>query len=326
MSDSLGQIIQPAVFGDVANLGLLATLPGKWVGQGRGWNMIALPVDKAHSGGKRFEFRLLLNQFDETLEFTNELTGVPNRGFPDDQHLNGLQYIQDISQLIAVDSLGSQISPVGPAGIHHETGLFLRLLDQLDKDSSGKPMDIARLGSVPHGDVLAALGNGLTIAPATGIDLAASAIGDFSGLPIGAGPRDLNNPYLAPYKKFHDQPFKGVVNVPGFPGFDPTNPLALLQSSPPTPFKSMTVIVLDTINHGGITNLPFIVHNANATEMRFVIWIEELQDSTPAAPKFQLQYAQRVLLEFFPSFGNPFAKIKWPHISINTLELDPKAT
>lgn len=283
--------------------------------------MIALPVDAANAGGERFKFRLLLNQFDETLEFTTHVLGVPNRGNPDDQTINGLKYTQDVVQQIAIDSMGSTISPTGSAGIHHEPGFFLRLLNQFHNDAQGRAMDIARLGTIPHGDAVAAIGSAFDVPGPTDISLATGAIGDFSALPLGAGPRDLSNPYLAPYKMFHDAPFKGTVTAPGFPGFDPTDPLALLGLGSGTPFKSMTVIILDTANSGGITNLPFVVEQANATSMRFVMWIEELEGSTPEAPKFQLQYAQRVMLEFFPAFGNPSSLIQWPHISINTLQL-----
>ena len=61
-------------------LGPLGLLPGKWVSQGRGWNMIALPF--AQPGF--LDYRLLLNQFDEVLNFTLVDKGVPNRGVSDD--------------------------------------------------------------------------------------------------------------------------------------------------------------------------------------------------------------------------------------------------
>ena len=48
-----------------SKLGPLSLLPGKWKGVGTGWNMIALPFDQAE-----FDFRLLMNQYDETLEFS----------------------------------------------------------------------------------------------------------------------------------------------------------------------------------------------------------------------------------------------------------------
>ena len=46
-------------------LGPLRLLPGTWQGKGTGWNMIALPFD-----GALFKYRILMNQYDETLNFT----------------------------------------------------------------------------------------------------------------------------------------------------------------------------------------------------------------------------------------------------------------
>jgi hypothetical protein len=310
-----GRILTQAKRGE-PSLGKLNNLPGSWQGQGRGWNMIALPDAKAPH-----KFRLLLNQFDEQLDFTCAFLNIPNRGLPNDQFLTGLQYTQDITQLIAVDSEGSNISPLGSASIHHEPGFFLSVLNPTTQPGGATEFDLARLGTIPHGDSLVALGTGGPVVPPTDIpDISSHAIGDFSALPIGAGPRDLTNPYLAAYKKFHDAPFKG--NVPGnFVGFDPTQPLDLLRVSGGQNFAGVTRILLDTKNRGGISNMPFIVKQADAVEMRFVMWIEELEGSTAAAPKFQLQYAQRVLLEFFERTDGIPGRIKWPHITINTLQL-----
>jgi hypothetical protein len=65
------------------DLGPLQLLPGRWVGSGRGWNMIALPF--ARAAGSFLDYRLLLNQFDEELNFTLVDKAVPNRGV-DDSH------------------------------------------------------------------------------------------------------------------------------------------------------------------------------------------------------------------------------------------------
>jgi hypothetical protein len=314
-----GRKLVQAVQGDPA-LGKLANLPGSWQGQGRGWNMIALPDNKAPR-----KFRLLLNQFDETLDFTCAFLNIPNRGIPADQFLTGLQYTQDITQIIAVDSEGSSISPLGSAGIHHEPGFFLHVMDAATQPAGATSFDIARLGTIPHGDSVVALGTDNDVVPPTNVpDTSVAAIGDFSALPIGAGPRDLTNTYLQAYDKFHLAPFKG--NVGGtFPGFDPAQPLDLLRFGGGQTFASVQRILLDTQNQGGISNMPFVIKQANATEMRFVMWIEELEGSTAAAPKFQLQYAQRVLLEFFPRVDGEPGKIKWPHITINTLQLTKAA-
>lgn len=327
-------ITAQAVPGDVA-LGDLTQLPGVWSSvpafPGHGWNMIALPFMQPGNtvvpdiAGQVGPFRLLLNQFNETLTFTTVDKGVPNRGaalarvFDADQHLAALQYVQDVAQLAAADAPQTRNTPDTPkaaAAIHHEPGLFLHLFSQ----TGGGP-DIARLATIPHGDAVLALGSGVkTDGPP---DFAA--LGDFSPLPIGVDPDVANNPYLAPYKTFHQAPFKGNVTAAGFPGFDPTDPLALLKAAiPPANVKNTTTITLDsTLATGGISNIPFVVRQANSVSMRAIFWIQELKAPGPGGkPQFVLQYAQRVLLEFFPIGGGLGAGggILWPHISINTLQ------
>jgi hypothetical protein len=310
-----GRRLVQAVQGDPA-LGKLANLPGSWKGAARGWNMIALPDFTAPK-----KFRLLLSQFDETLDFTCAFLNVPNRGLPSDQFITGLQYTQDIQQLVAVDSEASSISPLGAARIHHEPGWFLHVMNAATQPDNATGFDIARLGSIPHGDSLVALGTGGDVAPPSNVpDVSVGAIGDFSALPVGSGVRDLTNPYFDAYAKFHTNPFKGNVGA-AFVGFDPTQPLDLLTLPGGPNVAGMQRILLDTANQGGISNMPFIVKQANATEMRFVMWIQELEGSTAAAPKFQIQYAQRVILEFFDRTDGLPGKIQWPHITINTLEL-----
>ena len=64
------------------DLGPLQLLPGTWANlpnlPGRGWNLIALPFATPLGGG--FNYRVLMNQYDEELKFTLIDKGVPNRG------------------------------------------------------------------------------------------------------------------------------------------------------------------------------------------------------------------------------------------------------
>jgi hypothetical protein len=320
-----GRSVTKATAGDPA-LGDLTLLPGTWANAdnlaGHGWNMIALPYKQPgravdpNTPDQQSDFRLLLNQFNETLEFTTVDKAVPNRGaafahvFDRDQHLAALQYIQHIVQIAAVDApatADTADTPKGAAAIHHEPGLFLHLFSQ----THGGP-DIARLATIPHGDAVLALGSGVVVNGPPNFDH----IGDFSPLPLGVDPDLDHNPYLAPYKHFKDNPFKTV--------FDPTDPLALLKAAVKgVNIKTTTVLTLDTgLSTGGIHNIPFVVRQADASRMRAVFWIEELADpDAHGQPQFMLQYAQRVLLDFFP-IGHPRAGlIEWPHISINTMKL-----
>src|SRR5438270_626209 len=137
-----GRVIDQATYDDPA-LGDLAQLPGTWQNAdnlaGHGWNMIALPykepgrVVQPNNPAQNSLFRLLLNQFNETLTFSMVDKGVPNRGpgfaqvFDRDQHLAALQYIQHIEQIAAADmppTPDSADTPKAAAAIHHEPGLF----------------------------------------------------------------------------------------------------------------------------------------------------------------------------------------------------------
>ena len=293
------------------DLGPLMQLPGRWVGQGRGWNMIALPF--AQPGP--LDYRLLLNQYDEELNFTLVDKAVPNRGVTDDhatqtdQLVVTLDYEQVVKQVAVVDEPASAVTGSPGAAIHHEPGLFLNLLNEIPDG-----FDIARLATIPHGDAVLALG---TSSELTG----PPQIRAVDGLPIGVNHDLVNNPYLAPYKQFHDDPFKGNVAAPAFPGFDPTAPHLLLQPGPNAPqVTKTTVLDLDTSHPtGGIKNIPFVVKQADAASMKSTFWIQELAPDSEGNVVLELKYLQIVMLDFFPRRDGLPGRISWPHVSINTL-------
>ncbi|MBX9456233.1 MAG: hypothetical protein KL863_09550 [Rhizobium sp.] len=321
---NVGRYITKAETGD-PDLGPLQLLPGTWSNKpdfrGRGWNMIALPFPAGP-----FRYRLLMNQYNETLKFMVADKGVPNRGLtPDasgnaDQIIVALDYEQSIEQ-IAVDDFPAtdeSIRGVTPKPIHHEPGLFLHMTNKVNDQ-----FDVARLGTVPHGDSLLALGS-------SDLREGAIEIPQISGLPIGLPTGatvdtvvDPDNPsYLDPYKHFHHNPFKGILG-PGFSGFEPVDPLNLLRGAM-TGFNVRHTMVLDfdtTVQSGGILNIPFIVAEANATEMRSIFWIHELNElGADGRPRLIMQYAQIVMLDFFPRRDGVEGLIKWPHVSINMME------
>jgi hypothetical protein len=152
----------------------------------------------------------------------------------------------------------------------------------------------------------------------------------FDPLPIGIGPTDLNQPYLAPYKVFADAPFKGNVAKPGFKGFDPTHPLDLLaRAFDPGKVRNTTTLRFDSDApggidgkvSGGITNIPFVNCQASTTKVTAVFWIQEIDLN--GEKRFLLQYAQRVLLEFLARVDGQPGLIRWPHITINMLIRSP---
>lgn len=172
-----------AVAGD-PKLGPLKNLPGVWSNdgglEGRGWNMIALPFSGEGPG-----YRLLMNQYNETLTVTVADEGVPNRGFgarfdpaTGDQTIIALDYEQLVSQIAVDDFPVTQLTRAIPKPIHHEPGLFLNMVNKVSND-----LVIARLGTIPHGDSLLALGR-VTEIPGQ------PTIPSFSGLPIGLGAQD----------------------------------------------------------------------------------------------------------------------------------------
>ena len=306
-----GRVIRAAREGEPL-LGPLALLPGIWKNEGglegRGWNMIALPFESAP--GSILDYRLLLNQYNETLIFDLVDKGVPNRGLnalgkQADQSLMALDYEQVTDQIATADFPHSNVlGPTSPPGntIHHEPGLWLNMLDQITEG-----FDIARLGSVPHGDAVLALGR--SIPPTDGPPV----IPDVLGLPLKVK-HDLESRYLEPYKHFHDNPFEGL--------FDPVNPAELLKAANQgVDIVRTTTLDVDTeADTGGIRNTPFIVKHANASSMRSIFWIQELAETDALGkPKLRLQYLQIVMLDFDPRTTGLPGRILWPHVSINTM-------
>ena len=305
-----GRHLEPAQTGD-PDLGPYQLLPGTWSNQpslpGRGWNMIALPFAETGGGGPfPRNFRLLLNQFNEVLRFNLVDKAVPNRGIDlagptnTDQLVVTLDYEQSIAQIAAEDFPVSGLAGPADLPIHHEPGLFLNMTNQLN----GGP-DIARLATIPHGDAALALGF-------SAVQDGVVQIRPVNALPIGVN-QDLNNPYLEAYKHFHENLFKGL--------FDPTDPTALLNvANQGVNVVRTTVLELDTtLETGGINNIPFVVRQANASEMKSTFFIQEIVEPD-GTEKLRLQYVQVVQLDFFPRFDGGPGRIKWPHVSINTLE------
>ena len=161
------------------DLDVLKLLPGTWKNKpslpGRGWNMIALPFANPPA-----DYRLLVNQYDEELKFSLVDKGVKNcgirKGNPSvntDQVIVALDYEQRIEQLIADDFPQSGLAGNPNTTIHHEPGLWLFMTNEADPASN-----LARLGTIPHGNSLLALGAGeVTTAPPN--------IPAINGLPIG---------------------------------------------------------------------------------------------------------------------------------------------
>jgi hypothetical protein len=292
-------------------------LPGTWSNTHKlidhGWNAIALPFASSASS---INYRLLVNRYNEVLKFTLVDKGVKNRGiqrgtpsFNTDQVVVALDYEQRIEQIAAEDFPVSGLQGNLGTVIHHEPGLWLFMINQAEPHCN-----VSRLGTIPHGDSLLALGFGAR-SPGP------PKIPEINGLPIGViqGPpidldEALKKPYLDPYAHFHKKPFQGL--------FDPTKPHKLLESAIPGTVKWTTKLEVSTrVETGGIVNTPFVVKQANAAEMESTFWICELEETDAYGnPRLIMQYLQIVLLDFFARQDGLPGPIRWPHVSINTME------
>jgi hypothetical protein len=258
-----------------AELGPLASLVGTWIGS-KGWELIAVP-----STSKDVEtFRLIVRPYVETITFEALGAPVPNRGGPNgDMFIAGLLYQTRISDLETNEPL------------HVENGMWLNLGD-------GQEQPIVRQASIPHGDVLLALGGSLTIDGPPEIPLP-SAVPD-------AGPKAAFNyadGYIEPIGDFH-----------------PASPNMVLQQA----IAGQTIVAtielsVSTDGRGSIANIPFVSTNANATQFACTYWIETVKDAATGDEIQQLQYSQQTDLEFLEQFGNPGHLIMWPHVNVNTL-------
>lgn len=276
---------------DVANkLGPLADLEGTWKGNS-GWNLIAVP-SRRHGDPS---FTLLMQQYDETITFTPITAPVPNRGGAVQQFVTGLMYELTITDMKYPNGI-----------LHVENGMWLNLTD-IEAQPDGpvvestliRPFSIARMSSIPHGDVVIALGNSSVANGAPQFPVI-SAIPQPPGLPPVFG-------YTDAYTLNH---FSGQ--------FDTSNVNSTLQATVAAQtVGKVTTITVDTQNKGGsISNIPFVDAHVNPSRFQSTFWIEEV--SVDGVSCMQLQYSQQADLNFIKKHNLP-GDILWPHVNVNTL-------
>ncbi len=286
---------------DHPKLGPLSELPGTWMGTG--FNLIARPDFQNQK-----PFFLEINGTIEDLEFTLIGGGIPNRGSEqNDINLHGLHYLQKVADCVTHGAL------------HIETGMWVNIPATTDPKA---PASVVRQSTIPHGDSL--------LAQSTFIKQVAGGpvINAVDAFPFtDATIPDLNTPakdiitspaYIGPYL---NSPLPACSLPPGLNAAATIrNPsLVLLAAIKDQKITNTTVIQVSTVaaqGSTGILNIPFVVRNANAARMDAIFWIETVQP-TDGDPFLQLQYVQRVVLDFPPKPGAPI--IHWPHISVATL-------
>jgi hypothetical protein len=351
--------------------------------KGYGFNMIALPFVFDPQSNQENGYRLLINQYDEVLSFDLFDRGIPNRGVQKmedgstrqaDQTVVGLSYEQIITQISFEDSFlesfsekESKVSKTNISEIfnghpiHHEPGLWLHMTNFNQNDEfDGNEIVVARSGSIPHGNSFLAPG---TVKEIRWEDLrpeqqARGFIPGINGVVVGGGSDPDERPldpifrkdgtigvdYFAPYRFFHQNPFKGQQLIPGFSGFDPVHSTALLKHAFDEILKrigrinhSVILEVDTTLDHTGIhrsanpniSNTPFIARQADTTALKATFIVYEIEDANSGELRYFLQYAQNVMLDFINRPDGHPGRARWPHVSINTLErvsaANPKA-
>jgi hypothetical protein len=284
-----------------SNLGLLGDLPGTFIGTG--FNLIARP-DKQNNN----PFFLELNATQEILEFTNIGGDIPNRGsIQSDLILHGVRYLQRVADCTT------------HTAIHLEPGLWLHLPSTSAPDPVTQETYV-RQATIPHGDSVLAQSTFFTTVNG------GPQIAPVDSTPFTGNIPDLNSPaanpvtnanYLRPYTV---TPLPTECLPAGLDAVQTIkNPALVLQAAIAGQNITETVVIqISTTPVGGIVNIPFVVQNANATRLDAIFWIEKVLN--PAAgpdPFIQLQYVQRVILDFPPAIGAQ--TISWPHISVATL-------
>jgi len=307
----MGARFIPASQLDEVDLGPLKQLVGEWetvvlppvagttAPTPAGWNVISVPNKE-----KGFIFEVI--PYKENLKFSVVAVEAGNRGpilngNAFDQQITGLFYEQQIISVCDTDFCNTRGFKNGTV-IHAETGLFLYITNY----NSG--LNIARLGTVPHGNSLLALGKniestdpGITFFPSVSpvaFNLDGSAPGGFG------------------YNE-------NIILDPQFAEFNQVEPNTFLQSTLKQIVGSGSVTAMTTLDlttknpdaTGGILNIPFIESNVRATAMDVTYWLENI---TGGSETELLQYSQTVNL-VFPITGS-VVPIVWPHISISTLK------
>ncbi len=288
-------------------LGPLALLPGTWTGHG--FNAIWRPH---HPDSPQDRF-LELNLTTETLAFTKINGPIPNRGLlMPDINMFGVTYMQQIAQT----SDG--------AGLHIEPGIWASVPPTTDPS---EPATVVRMGSIPHGTVILAQGNGQILSGGP------QHIPDNNILPFFLGtPPPANSDFNAVAATFTElnlsTPTAFRFASPGVTQDMVKNPNSVLQAAlhtslQGTTMKSRTFLHVSTTNNpikggGGTANTAFLAAgsnppggNAKASEVGATFWIETIAGTGGHPDILQLQYTQLVQLDF--------NGIRWPHVTVGTL-------
>lgn len=290
-------------------LGLLQGFLGNGAARtwsGTGFNMIWRPNFNKASGPA--DFFLELNMTAETLEFSPINGPIPNRGLlQPDINLAGITYLQQIK-----DSFDNSAQ-------HLEPGLWVNVPTTTNPHEQAT---VARMGSIPHGVTVNMQGIGLT-APTPQI------------APVSITPFHIGQPTNLVHFPEENIAIPSASRtplnrVPGLTQAELTNPnLFLTNVLAHQTVLSTTVLIVSSDNTltsgvpsagGGTDNIAFLTGvgappaggpNAAVPQSQSIFWIERIKGEAGHPDYDQLQYTQRVLLNF--------NGLSWPHVTVATL-------
>jgi hypothetical protein len=305
----------PAPADVLENLEHLKGLVGTWVGNG--FSLISVPTRNS-----KLPFRLKLNATKEILTFTPIGAPIPNRGSKEDIYFLGLHYFQQVSDAVTNEAL------------HLEPGIWLPI-PETKAPKQGRT--VVRLSTIPHGTSLLAQGAAPS-SPKDGVpEIRAVDSIPFTLDPLNGDRQDVADPqYLRPFLQPLPCDIRGLI-----PAGSVVNPNLVLVTAlerlkkqdlqistvelnvSATPVgdidsahikqesKSKAALESPDGASGGITNIPFLEANAEATSFAATFWIMTVKNEKENTEFVQLQYSQTAILDF--------GDLKWPHITVATL-------
>ena len=289
----------PPPTGPPPPLGVLASFTGTFAGTG--FNLIFRP-NSGPPNGTTFpnpvsppppqapsENVLELNLTTETLSFSPALGSVPNRGLgsQSDVFLNGVPYVQVISDVTNTATGKADVVPPANSQIHLEPGLWMHVPATTVDPVLGE--SLVRMASIPHGTTI----NAQTLAPAFSV-AGPPTIAAVDITPFLIDPPNTKIPFAS--QKVTD------TNTPRLPQdlskFIATGTITQAMLDDPNTvlrkaidgqtITKTTVFIVSTTPQapelgGGTANIAFLqgtstqTENANAVQMTAIFWVEEVQ-------------------------------------------------
>lgn len=281
-------------------LGPLQHLAGSW--SGVGFNVIWRPhriVPSPPNDAAQDRF-LELNLTHDEIVFTGIGGPIPNRGLlQGDIKMFGLTYMEQIHDA----NLG--------AGLHTEPGIWAVVPATSDPDET---QTVVRMASIPHGTAI--LAQGTATSAAGGPDIPDTNILPFR-IDNPAGTINFPEQNLSQATAFRSDP-SALVGVTQELVDNPNS--ALRAAIAGQTIERTTTLQISTehtpVPGGGTANTAFLEGgangpNANAVRVDATFWIETVRQADGTGTFLQLQYSQRVLLNF--------NTLSWPHVTVGTL-------